>query len=127
MGDYTQKKFILGKYVTDNNSNPITYISPIDKVVNVSGNLAVFSDGTPINGGIVANGSTTSKVLWNRRLENEFLAMQDNNIFNTLILKGDFKTLLSNYDLISGNYGLKVDLLVRPSANSAAKVRRTIE
>ena len=39
MGDYSQKKYILGKYVSDSDSTPLTYISPTDKILNVSDNL----------------------------------------------------------------------------------------
>jgi len=35
--------------------------------------------------------------------------------------------MLSNYDLISGNYGLRLDFLVRPSAQSSVKIRRSVE
>ena len=37
--DTTQEKFIIGKYVKDNNTTPITYMSPLDSVLQMSGNL----------------------------------------------------------------------------------------
>ena len=91
MGDFSQKKFILGKYVSDNNSTPITYISPVDTVLNVSGNLV-----GNLTGGIVANGKDTRHILWNNKeMDQSFLAMQGNDIYNTIILKANFRTLFS--------------------------------
>lgn len=122
MGDFTQKKFISGKYVTDNDSNPITYVSPADTVMNISGNLALG-----IKGGIVANGTDRERVLWNKTLDASFISMQDSDIYNTIILKADFRTMLSNYDLIAGNYGLRLDFLVRPTIKSSVRLRRSAE
>lgn len=122
MGDFSQKKFIVGKYVSDNDSNPITYISPADTILSISGNLT-----ENVKGGIVANGTNTSRVLWNQSFGNDFIAMQSNDIYNTIVLKADFRTILSNYDLISGNYGLRLDFLVRPSAQSLVKIKRSVE
>lgn len=122
MGDFSQKKFIVGKYVSDNDSNPITYISPADTILSISGNLT-----ENVKGGIVANGTDTSRVLWNQSFGNDFIAMQSNDIYNTIVLKADFRTMLSNYDLISGNYGLRLDFLVRPSAQSLVKIKRSVE
>ena len=122
MGDYTQQKFITGKYTKDNKSNPITYVSPVDSVMNISGNLL-----ENVSGGIVANGQDRVRVLWNRTLDESFAIMQDNDVYNTIILKAEFRTLLSNYDLIEGNYGLQLDFLVEPSANSGVNIRRTVQ
>lgn len=124
MGDYTQKKFIVGKYVVDNDSAPITYVSPLESVVNMSGNLV------PLNttAGIKANGTERSVIIWNQRMDqNSYADLQANGIYNTIILKADFKTLLSNYDLVAGTYGLRLDLLVRPSVNSTGRIRRYVE
>ena len=122
MGDYSQKKFIIGKYVGDNDSAPITFVSPADSIVNISGNLT-----ESIRGGIVANGIDTERVLWNKLLDSSFIAMQNNDIYNTIVLKADFRTLLSNYEISVGNYGLRLDFLVCPSSNSSVKIKRSIE
>lgn len=124
-GDFSQKKFILGKYVTDEESSPITYISPLESVVNISGNL-LGSKGSE-EYGILANGPEKSKLIWKQSLSAEqFRNLQDSNVYNILILKADFKTLLYNYKYIEGSYGLLVELLVRPSVDSSAKIRRVI-
>lgn len=124
MSDYTQKKFIVGKYTTDNDSTPITYMSPLDTVLSISGNLV-----SNIATGIMANGEDTEKIIWNKSFvdDPEFIAMQNNNIYNTIILKAEFKTLFNNYDLVDGNYGVRLDFLICPSANSKVNIRRYVE
>ena len=126
MGDFSQKKFIVGKYV-DDDSTSLTYTSPTDTVVNISENLALDSNNVTISGGIAANGEDNVRVLWNKTLDQEFLSLQNDNIYNRVILKANFRTTLDNYDLISGNYGLRIDFLTRPSEDSAVKIRRVLE
>lgn len=126
MGDYTQKKFIVGKYAEDEGASPITYVSPLESVVNITGNLL-----TPILGereyGILANGPETKKILWNQKLAaNEFRDLKPDGIYNTLIVKADFKTFLYNQNYTTGTYGLQIDLLVRPSEDSTVKMQRTV-
>ena len=124
MGDFSQKKFIAGKYVIDNDSAPITYVSPLNNVVNMSGNLVPLGK----TASITANGEKRSDIIWNQRMSADSYAdLQANGIYNTIILKADFKTLLSNYDLIAGTYGLRLDLLVRPSVKSTGYIRRYVE
>ena len=122
MGDYSQKKFIIGKYVSDEDSTPITYISPADQMLNISGNLA-----NSIQGSILANGSELEKVLWKMDLTDEsFSAMQGSNLYNTIIFKADFKTLLNNYGPKEGNYGIKLSILTKPSQESLARFLTTV-
>ena len=86
MGDFSQKKFIIGKYVTDSNTEPITYVSPADTVLNISGN---FANG--ITGSILANGSVTEKELWGAALDEKIISLQSNNLYNTIVLSCNFK------------------------------------
>lgn len=125
--DYSQKKFISGKYVLDDNTVPITYVSSTDSVVNISGNLAKpIVDNTY---GIVANGAIKQKTLWGYDFseDEELENFQTNNICNTIILSADFQTLLSSYNLIEGTYGLLVELFVKPGPTSTGLIRKVIE
>jgi hypothetical protein len=117
MGDYSQKKFIAGKYVTDENSEPITYISPVDTVFNISGN---FTEG--LVGSIAANAPQIEKEIWSTTLEERVVALQDNNLYNTLTLSCNFKTDLSYYQIVEGNYGLYLDFVTRPTLKSDLRV-----
>ncbi len=123
MGDFSQKKFIVGKYSVDENQ-PITYVSPADQILNISNNLISQNS---LMASILANGNTAEKVIWQKELDESFTAMQTNNLYNTIVLKASFKTLLDSYDLIQGNYGLRLDILVKPSIDSKVKMLRSFE
>jgi hypothetical protein len=53
--------------------------------------------------------------------------LRPDGIYNTLIVKADFKTLLYNQNYVTGTYGLRIDLLVRPSEISTKYMQRTVE
>lgn len=123
-GDMTQQKFIIGKYSANENMSPIAYVSPTESVINISGNLTEdlgeFS--------IAANGDIKNKIIWNQTFSPEnFRDLQSNGIYNILILKADFKTLMNEYKYISGTYGLRVDLLIRPAIDSNIQIKQTVE
>lgn len=106
-GDFKEKKFIQGKYVSDNDAVPITYTSPLSSVLEMTDNL--IADGA---WGIKANasGSATTEVeIWHTNFENaNFLDIQNNSIFDTIYLKGDFETYFPKYHFTKGSYGLKL-------------------
>jgi hypothetical protein len=56
-GDFSEKKFIIGKYVADNTTTPIAYTSPLAGIVPISDNLVtnLGESGTGVFG-IKANG-----------------------------------------------------------------------
>lgn len=121
MGDFSQKKFIVGKYVTDSNTAPITYMTPVDSVLNISGN---FANG--IQGSILANGETLEKELWSQVFDEKFIALQEKNLYDTLILSCNFKTNLADYTLIGGNYGLRLDFVTKPSLTSTVQINNHV-
>ena len=118
-GDFSEKKFITGRYTGNEDSSPITYKSPLESIIPITGNLVDKTVGSDRNGvnGMRANSDIIQKELWRIDLTSntEFRDLQSNGIYNTLTIKADFKTLLSHYDLVSGNYGLRLDLLIQPS------------
>jgi hypothetical protein len=62
--DYSQKKFILGKYAAEDKNLPITYVSSTDTIVNISGNLA--NNIIDSKFGIGAGGPVKKKIIWNK-------------------------------------------------------------
>lgn len=128
-GDFSEKKFITGRYTGNEDSSPITYRSPLESFIPITGNL-IQNTNNNNNGvnGIKANDTIVEKVLWQIDLTSNsgFRDLQSNGIYNTLTLKADFKTLFSNYDLISGNYGLRLDLFIQPTFNSTERIRKYI-
>ena len=88
-GDLTEKKFISGKYVADENSQPISYTPPLEGIVPITGNLV--SNGNNVFS-IRANSETVEKVIWSMSLDDDsFRDLQSNGIYNTITLKADFK------------------------------------
>ena len=122
-GDYAKQKYIVGKYASEDDASPITYISPTENIINITGNLIK----NPKNTGIIANGPDQELLVWNQKFDKSFMSMQENNIYNTIILKADFKTVLSNYNLIKGNYGLRLVLYIQPSMESTTLLKRYVE
>lgn len=116
-GDFNEKKFITGRYTGDEDSSPITYKSPLEGIIPITGNLV--KDVGII--GLRANKNDRQediiRPIWHIDLKSnqEFRDLQSNGIYDTLSIKADFKTLLSHYDLVSGNYGLILRLLIQES------------
>lgn len=127
-GDMTKKKFIIGKYLSDDNNSALTYVSPLNSVINITGNLFNLPEPIPGYWRILANGSNTAIKLWEDDLNiKQYGDLQANGIYNTLIIKAEFKTDLYNYNYINGTYGLRVELDVRPTPDSTAKYTKVVE
>lgn len=124
-GDWTQKKFILGQYVDENNNVPITYVSPLDSVVALNELLPFGKNDTY---GIMAqtNGST-SKIIWQKVYnKNEQISLVD-GVYNTITLKGEFKSFFNAYDITSGTYGLRLLIGVLPSQEAKNIYQFTVD
>lgn len=105
--------YISGKYSYNDDSDPLTYISPSETVVDMTDNLIPSKIDA---WGITANGNETQLPIWSVNLSNsDYKDLQTNSIYNTLSLKADFKCLLSNYKMKTGTYGLILRLDVRPT------------
>lgn len=114
--DFSKEKTILGKCSANENEKPITYVAPSDKVVIVSENYAKLEDSYA---SIKANGGTTTKnentgeitftpiiekLLWSTKVTEPTIN------FNTLCVSAEFKTLMNDYEMRDGNYGIRIDL-----------------
>jgi hypothetical protein len=40
-GDFSKKKYIIGKSISDKDQVPLTYVSPLETIVDITGNLIV--------------------------------------------------------------------------------------
>ena len=115
-GDYTQKKYIEGLSITDNDTLPITYVSPLETLLDISKNILPNDNS---NYGLIANDSETNQILiWSADLSTDS-RYQNSNIYNAIGLRGDFKTALSQYNINNGSYGLRLDMWVKPSKDSS--------
>ena len=124
-GDFTKNKIIEGRYIADNNIAPITYTSPLDKVVNISGNLIDTTYNTQY--GIKANDDKEQeKIIWAVGYE-DLTKINNSGIYDTITLKANFKTLFSNSDLKDGNYGLKLQIYIAESVDSTTLLLNTVK
>lgn len=105
-GNYQETKYITGLHVADIN-NPTAYISPQDAILNITGNL--FTENKTY--GLAANNEEESEIyigevdlIQNSMYRNNYQA------YDTLILSANFKSLFESRNVISGSYGLRLEL-----------------
>lgn len=119
-GDYTQKKYIIGKAVSEKNGNqPIVYSAPSSQILNITGNIV--SDNP--KGGIIANaGSNNSEILiWSMELPDDYA----NSIYDSISLKANFRTFFDPYNVYRGEYGLYLRAAIRPQTKGGKWINRT--
>lgn len=119
-GDYTQKKYIIGKAVSEKNGNqPIVYSAPSSQILNITGNIV--SDNP--KGGIMANaGSNNSEILiWSMELPDDYA----NSIYDSISLKANFRTFFDPYNVYRGEYGLYLRAAIRPQTEGGKWINRT--
>lgn len=129
-GDFSQKKFIDGKYIGDKSKEPVSYVAPLDTVLPTTNNLIDEGVGTIVESNInefcLLTNKTRNKVLWKAAINenSKYRTLQQNDIYNIITLKASFLTDLGN--LISGNYGLRLDLLIQPEEGSDERIDKII-
>lgn len=121
-GDMTQEKFIIGKYVNSDSNVPITYMSPLDSVMKMTDNLFTGKKDDDKPYGLYANGQKTLSNAndWEPKREQEILStitlgdnqssMINTQIYDTAYIQLDLKTLMFEYNIVSGHYGIGVSL-----------------
>lgn len=101
-GSFNNKKIITGRYVEEN-SEYYTYVPPLDSFIDMSHNL-IDSSIEPL--GLVANGKEKEIVVW----EKHNLHYND---YDRIGIRAGFRTWLNQYDLVKGNYGLKLYVVIK--------------
>lgn len=94
----------MGRYSADDEQNPITYVSPLEKIANVSGSYYGVNASLAANWSDGAEGPAAVEIFRQDNLN------FDSSIYDTLCIKASFKCLLSGYDITSGSYGVLVTL-----------------
>ena len=126
-GDYSGDKYIIGKCVDDELIMPITYISPLDTVIDVTGNL-LSETKQKAQFDLVANGIKQQVPIWSAdlSLDENYKDLQATGIYNTIALQANFRTLLGDYTIKSGSYGLRLDIYVRLNPTSNKYILRSV-
>lgn len=122
-GDYSQKKYIIGLGVVNNDICPITYVSPLDTVLDMTDNIISKANIR----GLRANDENQQQwCLWSADCSQPaYRKLQNNSLYDTIAIKADFKTLLTGYNVNSGNYGLRLDMYFKPTNGTEKLVRHS--
>lgn len=105
-GDYANPKIIVGKYTEDNERNPVVYLRPLDTFAALTKDITVLAQPK----GLIANGVGVLD-LGTINLTAQDSKLKYNSLYSTLGLSCDFKSLFNGYNMVSGNYGLRLYLL----------------
>ena len=127
-GDYTQKKYIEGKFLSEDTSTPpLTYVSPLDTVLDLSDNM-LSTNGEVF--GLKANALEPDNeiCIWSANLNNsEYSDYQNTQVYDTISIFADFQTLLSDFNIISGSYGLRLRVVVKPTVDNTKPIDYSFE
>lgn len=101
-GDFSKQRVIIGKYFSnENNKFSYNYVSPMNSFANITGNVIPLQEQEYYS--LTANGDS-SCIIWQGEV-----SLKD---FDTLGISGEFRSWLNHYnDIVSGTYGIKVDIL----------------
>lgn len=131
-GDMTQDKYIIGKYIANNDITPISFISPLDSVLSITDNLLEMKPdadpyGLPANSASIydkidatIDNGEVCRLIANINIAEKYphlAGLQSSKIYDTLYIQADFKTLLGNYNITQGTYGLRLDIHTDPSSD----------
>lgn len=125
-GDYDQQKIIIGKKARGDADKPINYTEPFSQIIDITNNLVpkgIAEFGMVANGGdykwenndtssFTTTSSIKSTFIWSARKYSSSEQPEQEDTFKEekgltrVGLKADFKTLLKQFNTISGNYGL---------------------
>ena len=106
-------RYIMGKCIAVDTPY-YTYVSPTETYVNMTDDL--FSEEQKHGYGLMANGSVTTMPL----------GTIDCNLsgYDRLVLTAEFMTWLSTYNLVSGAYGLRLDVIYEEYTTVTSKSRK---
>ena len=113
-GNYNNQKIIVGKKINEEKEEtPIEFKRPFSNLINITNNILDSNDQSK-EYSFIANGEkycwdiTASDIPQSSYKENEYILINLSKIGYTRIgVKADFSTLLKEYQVVSGNYGLE--------------------
>ena len=122
-GDWSQKKFIEGKYSDkEADEKAVTYIPPLGTTL--QSNLSQI--GQKSKWTLYTNGETYVKDPFVITIpeDSDLFNLQNKGIYDVLTIAADISTNLGN--LYAGNYGLRLDLLITPESGSEYRIQKFI-
>lgn len=123
-GDYNNRKLIAGRYVEDNGEY-FTYRAPFEDYLDITENL--IEDDLSV-ASLLANGPTKEITLWSRNFEQEREEKREESGqedyvgigkgYQTLGINAKFRSWLGALSPVSGDFGLRLDVVGRETATS---------
>lgn len=106
-GDYNSTKFIVGKKTDKNEDKPYNFVNPFNTFIDLTGNFFIAKDNNKEVWSILANGNEEEIEI----TPNGGITFTDEQQgFTRLGLRADFRAWLETLGVVSGNYGLKLNI-----------------
>lgn len=106
-GDYNSTKFIVGKKTDKNEDKPYNFVNPFNTFIDLTGNFFIAKDNNKEIWSILANGSEKEIEITPK---GGITFTDEQQGFTRLGLRADFRAWLEMLGVISGNYGLKIEI-----------------
>lgn len=125
-GDYNSTKFIVGKKTDKNEDKPYNFVNPFNTFIDLTGNFFIAKDNNKEVWSILANGNEEEIEI----TPNSGITFTDEQQgFTRLGLRADFRAWLETLGVISGNYGLKLNIygIKDDTADNIKKIENSIK
>lgn len=125
-GDYNSTKFIVGKKTDKNEDKPYNFVNPFNTFIDLTGNFFIAKDNNKEVWSILANGNEKEIEI----TPNGGITFTDEQQgFTRLGLRADFRAWLETLGVVSGNYGLKLNIygIKDDTADNIKKIEASIK
>lgn len=125
-GDYNSTKFIVGKKTDKNEDKPYNFVNPFNTFIDLTGNFFVAKDNNKEVWSILANGSEKEIEITPK---GGITFTDEQQGFTRLGLRADFRAWLETLGVVSGNYGLKLNIygIKDDTADNIKKIEASIK
>lgn len=125
-GDYNSTKFIVGKKTDKNEDKPYNFVNPFNTFIDLTGNFFVARDNNKEVWSILANGSEEEIEI---TPEGGITFTDEQQGFTRLGLRADFRAWLETLGVVSGNYGLRLEIygIKDDTAENIKEIEKNIE
>lgn len=125
-GDYNSTKFIVGKKTDKNEDKPYNFVNPFNTFIDLTGNFFIAKDNNKEVWSILANGNEEEIEI---TPSGGITFIDEQQGFTRLGLRADFRAWLETLGVVSGNYGLKLNIygIKDDTADNIKKIENSIK
>lgn len=125
-GDYNSTKFIVGKKTDKNENKPYNFVNPFNTFIDLTGNFFIAKDNNKEIWSILANGNEEEIEI---TPSGGITFTDEQQGFTRLGLRADFRAWLETLGIVSGNYGLKLNIygIKDDTADNIKKIENSIK